>query len=108
MLAVPLVAAVAAFRPRWLPAVSLVAMILAGLIAATASVPDAAGSGAFGPDAQACALLALAAALYPQASVSRAASRAGWRPSRPLPDPGVRDSLAASPRREPLGMGGPR
>jgi arabinofuranan 3-O-arabinosyltransferase len=105
VLAVPLIAIVAALRPRWLPVISLAAMIVAGLIAASAGVSGAANSGAFGPGAQACALVALAAALYPQATASRAASRAGWRPSRPLPAPGARGPLPASVRREPLGVG---
>jgi hypothetical protein len=105
VLAVPLIAIVAALRPRWLPVISLAAMIVAGLIAASAGAPGAADSGAFGPGAQACALVALAAALYPQTVASRAASRAGWRPSRPLPAPGARAPLPASVRREPLGTG---
>jgi len=65
VIAVPMLAFVAAFKPRLLPLVSLVAMLLAGIIAALSSSPAAIGSGAFGPNAQACALVALAAALYP-------------------------------------------
>ena len=96
VLALPVVAVVAALRPRWLPVVSLVAMLAAGLIAATAAAPATLGGGAFGPAAQACALLALAAALYPASASTRwATDRSGWRPSRPLPGHGTRSS---SPR----------
>ncbi len=87
--------------------VSLVAMLAAGLIAATASAPATLGGGAFGPAGQACALLALAAALYPaSASTTWATDRSGWRPSRPLPGHGTRVKLAPSDR--PLSIGGPR
>jgi arabinofuranan 3-O-arabinosyltransferase len=106
-LAVPVLAVVAALRPRWLPVISLVAMTAAGVIAASAGGPALVGSGAFGPTAQACALLALAAALYPQPSES-ATARIGWRPARPLPGPGGRTRLPAGEQAEPLGIGGPR
>ncbi len=105
VLAVPVLAVVAAVRPRWLPVVSLAAMLAAGLIAATAADPATLGGGAFGPAGQACALLALAAALYP-ATAARAADR-NWRPARPLPGRGTRSKLAASDRRQPLSIGGP-
>jgi arabinofuranan 3-O-arabinosyltransferase len=67
VIAVPVLAVIAAVRPRWLPVISLMAMLAAGVIAAAASTP-AIGSGAFGADAQGCALVALAAALYPRRS----------------------------------------
>jgi arabinofuranan 3-O-arabinosyltransferase len=107
VLVVPVVAVVAALRPRWLPVISLGAMTAAGLIAASAGGPALVGSGAFGPAAQGCALLALAAALYPQPAAS-AAARIGWRPARPLPGPGGRARLPAGEQDEPLGIGGPR
>jgi arabinofuranan 3-O-arabinosyltransferase len=68
VVAVPVLAFVAAFRPRLLPLISLAAMLLSGIIAALSSSPAGIGSGAFGPNAQACALVALAAALYPHRS----------------------------------------
>jgi len=93
VVAVPLLALVAVLRPRWLPAISLVAIVVAGVIAASASSPAAPGSGAFGPSAQACALIALAAALYPQGRSAWADARRDWRPARPLPGPGGRSQL---------------
>jgi arabinofuranan 3-O-arabinosyltransferase len=68
VVAVPVLAVIAALRPRLLPPISLAFMLAAGVIAAVASSPAAIGSGAFGPYAQACALVALAAALYPRRS----------------------------------------
>ena len=65
-LAVPVLAGLAWFRPRWLPAVALAGMTAAGVIAAIAAQPAAAGGGAFGGPAQVCALTALAAALMPR------------------------------------------
>jgi hypothetical protein len=107
VLALPVIAVVAALRPRWLPVVSLVAMLAAGLIAATATAPATLGGGAFGPAGQACALLALAAALYPVSASTRwAADRSVWRPSRPLPGHGTRVKLPPGDR--PLSIGGPR
>jgi arabinofuranan 3-O-arabinosyltransferase len=99
---VPLLAVAAALRPRWLPTISLVAMIVAGVIAAAASAPAATGAGAFGPAAQACALVALAAALYPQGPAAWKDARRDWRPARPLPGPGGRVQLPAAgpPRTE--------
>jgi arabinofuranan 3-O-arabinosyltransferase len=109
VLALPVLAIIAAVRPRWLPVVSLVAMLAAGLIAAAAAAPATLGGGAFGPAGQACALLALAAALYPAPASARwMAGRGGWRPSRPLPGQGTRSKLPASDRHQPLGIGGPR
>ena len=109
VLALPVVALVAALRPRWLPIVSLVAMLAAGLIAATATAPATLGGGAFGSAGQACALLALAAALYPASASTRwAVDRSGWRPSRPLPGHGTRTKLPPRDRHRPLSIGGPR
>jgi arabinofuranan 3-O-arabinosyltransferase len=76
VLAVPVLAVVAAVRPRLLPVISLAAMLTAGLIAAAALDPAASGSGAFGPNAQACALVALAAALCPYRSRQQDPARA--------------------------------
>jgi arabinofuranan 3-O-arabinosyltransferase len=99
-LAVPVLAVIAALRPRLLPVISLAAMIVAGVIAADAGVPAVTGAGAFGPWAQACALVALAAALYPQPRAS--AARLGWRPARPLPGRGGRARLPAAEQHQAL------
>ncbi|HEX4657313.1 MAG TPA: alpha-(1-_3)-arabinofuranosyltransferase family protein, partial [Streptosporangiaceae bacterium] len=95
VLAVPLLAVIAALRPRWLPVISLAAMLTAGFIAATAAAPATIGSGTFGAAAQACALVALAAALMPRLAPAWATDRDGWRPSRPLPGQGRRPALPA-------------
>jgi arabinofuranan 3-O-arabinosyltransferase len=109
VLVLPVIALIAALRPWFLPAVSLAAMLAAGLIAATAPAPATLGGGAFGPAGQACALLALAAALYPASAVTRfATDRGGWRPSRPLPGHGTRSKLPPGDRQQPLSIGGPR
>jgi arabinofuranan 3-O-arabinosyltransferase len=79
-IAVPVLACLAWWRPRWLPAIAFGAMMIAGVAAAATSSPTAIGSGAFGGLAQACALVALAAALMP------AAARGAAEP----PDPGER------------------
>jgi arabinofuranan 3-O-arabinosyltransferase len=65
VLVVPVLAVLAALRPGWLPAVALTAMLAAGVFAATATNPTALGSGTFSAPAQACALIALTAALLP-------------------------------------------
>jgi arabinofuranan 3-O-arabinosyltransferase len=65
VLAVPVLACLGWWRPRWLPPVALGAMLIAGVVAASASSPIALGGGAFGGVAQACALVALTAALMP-------------------------------------------
>ena len=119
--AVPLLAIVAVLRPRSLPVISLAAMLGAGVIAATAAAPAATGSGAFGPAAQALALVALAAALYPGDPAALAADRGGWRPARPLPGQGgrlilpagetsqdSRPGLPAGETGQPLSIGGVR
>jgi arabinofuranan 3-O-arabinosyltransferase len=65
VLAVPVLAALTYLWPRRLPALAFVGMLAAGIITALAAAPAALGSGAFGAPAQACALVALAAALIP-------------------------------------------
>ncbi|HEY6787814.1 MAG TPA: alpha-(1-_3)-arabinofuranosyltransferase family protein [Trebonia sp.] len=64
VVAVPVLGCVAYWRPRWLPWLAFGAMALAGVLAATGH-PAAMGSGAFNGLAQACALVALTAALFP-------------------------------------------
>jgi len=68
-LAVPVLACLACWRPRWLAPLALAAMIASGLITVTAtSQPEGTSLlGAFSGPAQACALIALAAALIPAA-----------------------------------------
>ena len=66
--AVPALACLGWWRPRWLPPVALGAMLIAGVVAASAGSLTALGGGAFGGLAQACALVALAAALMPEAA----------------------------------------
>jgi arabinofuranan 3-O-arabinosyltransferase len=65
VLAVPALAGLGWWRPRWLPPVALGSMLIAGVAAASADNPTALGTGAFGWLAQACALVALTAALMP-------------------------------------------
>jgi arabinofuranan 3-O-arabinosyltransferase len=79
VLAVPVLACLGWWRPRWLPPVALGAMLIAGVAAASASSLTAVGSGAFGGLAQACALVALTAALMP--GTAREASRPGAVPA---------------------------
>jgi NRPS condensation-like uncharacterized protein len=75
-LAAVVVAGLAWRWPRWLPRLAFSGMAAAGLLTAAAAQPAAAGLlGAFGAPAQACALVALAAALAP--------TRTGQRPERP-------------------------
>jgi arabinofuranan 3-O-arabinosyltransferase len=71
-LAVPVLACLAYWRPRWLPPLALAGMIASGLVTATArSQPQGTHLlGTFSGPAQVCALIALAAALIP----------AVWRP----------------------------
>ncbi len=79
-IAVPVLAVIAWRWPRWLPAIAFGAMLTAGVLAASAAQPAAMGSGSFSGAAQACALIALAAALMPS-SVGRS--------GRPQPRPGA-------------------
>lgn len=62
VVAVPVVSVIACYRPTWLAGIAFAAMIAAGALAAHGT---AGRYGAFGASAQACALLALAAALTP-------------------------------------------
>jgi arabinofuranan 3-O-arabinosyltransferase len=64
-LVVPVLAVIDNWRARWMPLIAAGAMLLAGLVSATATTPTAAGSGPFSGPAQVCALVALAAALLP-------------------------------------------
>jgi arabinofuranan 3-O-arabinosyltransferase len=73
-LAVPALAAIEAWRGRWLPWIAAGAMLLAGLVAATASNPTAADSGPFSGPAQVLALIALAAGLLPMLPARSGAS----------------------------------
>jgi arabinofuranan 3-O-arabinosyltransferase len=73
VIAVPALACLGWWRPRWLPPVALGSMLFAGVAAATAGDPTAMGSGAFGGLAQACALVALTAGLMP--AIHRSAAR---------------------------------
>jgi len=73
-LAVPILAGLACWRPRWLPLLACAGILAAGVLTALAVNPAATGSGAFGAPAQACALIALAAALTPRLERNR-----GWR-----------------------------
>lgn len=63
--AVPVLAAVKYRWPRWIPWLALGAMVAAGALAAVAAQPVTPGLGTFGAPAQACTLIALAAALTP-------------------------------------------
>jgi arabinofuranan 3-O-arabinosyltransferase len=83
---VPVLAVVAWRWPRWLPAVAAEAILIAGIITATAARPSTFGTGAFSPAAQVCALIALAAALLP----------ATWRGSGPATSPAATSPAAAS------------
>ncbi|HEX8007008.1 MAG TPA: discoidin domain-containing protein, partial [Trebonia sp.] len=80
VIAVPVLVGIGLWRPRWLPPVAMVAMLIAGIAAASSGSPATMGSGAFGSVAQACSLVALAAALMP--AVGRAATRPADRKER--------------------------
>jgi hypothetical protein len=64
MIAVPVLAHIGYWRPRWLPWVAFGAMLISGIVACTGD-PGTMGAGAFSGLAQACALVALAAAFIP-------------------------------------------
>jgi arabinofuranan 3-O-arabinosyltransferase len=93
--AVPALACLAWWRPRWLPPIAFGAMMIAGVAAAGTSSPTAMGSGAFGGLAQACALVALTAALMPAVA-------------RPTTEWAVRQATESAARRvtEPAGPRG--
>ena len=63
--AVPVLAVIDIWLPRWRQFIAFGAMFAAGVVAATASNPTVMGSGPFSGPAQIFALLALAAALLP-------------------------------------------
>jgi arabinofuranan 3-O-arabinosyltransferase len=86
-LAVPVLAVIGAWRSRLLPGMAAAAMLGAGTAAATAAHPTVMGSGAFGPVAQACALVALAAALLPEVKLPIAKPPASKLPFAKLPVP---------------------
>jgi arabinofuranan 3-O-arabinosyltransferase len=65
VIAVPVLALAAVWRPRWLPLVAAAAFAAAGVTAAATSQPTVLGSGAFSGLAQGLALIALTAALMP-------------------------------------------
>ncbi|PZS37647.1 MAG: DUF3367 domain-containing protein [Pseudonocardiales bacterium] len=69
--AVPILAGLAWRWPRWLPLLACAGLLAAGVLTALAVNPAAIGSGAFGAPAQACALIALAAALTPRLGSGR-------------------------------------
>jgi arabinofuranan 3-O-arabinosyltransferase len=94
VLAVPVLAIVDRWRARWLPSIALLAMLLAGVAAATARTPTALGSGPFSATAQVFALVALAAALFPAVAWMRR-SRPGGTP--PASDRNLRVSTGSRP-----------
>ncbi len=74
VLAVPVVAVIGYRWPGWLSGVAAAGMTAAGVLTALAAHPALPGTGAFGAPAQACALMALAAALLPVLPVRPAAA----------------------------------
>ncbi len=72
-LAVPILAGLAWRWPRWLPLLACAGLLAAGVLTALAVNPAVTGSGAFSAPAQACALIAFAAALTPRFGSGR-----GW------------------------------
>lgn len=69
--AVPILAGFACQWPRVVPLFACAGMLAAGVFTALAVNPAVPGSGAFGAPAQACALVALAAALMPRLESGR-------------------------------------
>ena len=83
-LAVPVLAGLAYWRPRWLPVLAFAGMIASGLLAAIAMLPSGTSTlGPFSAPAQLTALVALAAAILPAASW---AGRGGRRDRNLAPD----------------------
>lgn len=66
---VPVLAVLTARWPQSRAAITFLAMVWAGVLAASALAPTELGTGAFGAPAQVCALIALAAALCPAISI---------------------------------------
>ncbi|MFK0111935.1 alpha-(1-_3)-arabinofuranosyltransferase family protein [Streptomyces sp. NPDC091217] len=101
-LAVVVLAVLARLRPRVLVPVAVTAMAAAGIVAATgAGRPVTAGEGAFGPVAQALALIALSAALVTadRPDHGRRGPRRRDRASGPA-RPAGGDTAVEAPRRE--------
>jgi hypothetical protein len=73
---------IATTLPSCLGVIALAAMTATGVLTALAAHPAAGGTGAFGPAAQACALIALMVALTPAAQAR--SGRLSW--------PGRRDA----------------
>jgi arabinofuranan 3-O-arabinosyltransferase len=82
-IAVPVLALVGWWRPRWLPAIAAGAMVTVGLFVALSSHPTVMGSGPFSGGAQLLALVALTAALMP--AIARS-GRADTRPADTTPE----------------------
>jgi hypothetical protein len=94
-IAVPVLALLSRWRPRWLPGIAAAAMMAVGLLIVTSWNPTGLGTGPFSAAAQVLALLALTAALLPVLPVL---------PVRPAqPAPASEPSNTASPvgRAEP-------
>jgi arabinofuranan 3-O-arabinosyltransferase len=66
VIAVPVIALIGYWRPRWLPAIAAVAMLAAGLLVLASPSYTTLGDGPFSGQAQVCALVALTAALLPR------------------------------------------
>jgi len=81
VVAVPVLAVIDGWRPRWRPAIALCAMLAVGLAAATSRAPTSTGSGPFSSTAQVLALVALTAALLPVVARTRGWPWAGPRRS---------------------------
>jgi arabinofuranan 3-O-arabinosyltransferase len=79
VIAVPILAGLAYQWPRLLPLFTCAGMLAAGVFTALTVNPAAPGSGAFGAPAQACALIALAAALTPRLGSGRSWHNDGGR-----------------------------
>jgi arabinofuranan 3-O-arabinosyltransferase len=92
-LAVPALAVIGLRWPRLLPGIATAAMLGAGVAAATAPHPTAMGSGPFGSAAQACALVALAAALVPAVKLPAGTRILGVRLADPAEPPGRLQAL---------------
>jgi hypothetical protein len=73
--AVPVLTIIDRRRARWRPAIAAGGILAAGVVAATARTPTLLGDGPFSAVAQACALVALAAALLPAIARQPAKSR---------------------------------
>jgi arabinofuranan 3-O-arabinosyltransferase len=99
---VPILALVAWWQPRLLTGVALAAMALSGLLVASAAQPTGGGLGAFGAPAQACALIALAAALLPGAVRPRKALLWPWSAATPQSRASSITPLSSTPPMAPV------